>query len=92
MKLKDKLLFGLLFPFIPATIMGFMGYGWYYLATWFFFYLAFGIFGEWLSVKTRGKTVSNDISDTPMWLFLLIVSSWIIFPLILIVHWWMGRV
>ena len=91
MKLKDKLLFGLLFPFVPATIMGFMGYGWYYLATWVFFYAAFGIFGEWLSVKTRGKTVSTDISDTPKWLFWMVVASWVLFPLGLIIHWYMGR-
>lgn len=91
MKLKDKMLFGLLAPFIPATIMGFMGYGWFYLGMWFIFYAAFGILGELWSVYVRKKTISQDISDTPMWLFLMIVASWIIFPAILIVHWWMGR-
>jgi hypothetical protein len=91
MKLKNALLFGLLVPFIPATIMGFMGFGWYYLATWFMFYLAFGIFGEWLSVKFRGKTVSRDIADTPLWLFIFILISWVVFPVILMVHWAMMR-
>ena len=92
MSLKDALLIpALLLPLVPATIMGFLGYGWFYLGVWVMFYVAFGLLGELWSIKTRGKSVSNDISDTPMWLFLMIVVSWVLFPLTLIIHWWMGR-
>ena len=92
MRLKDALLIpGLLLPLIPATIMGFMGYGWFYLGVWVAFYAIFGLCGELWSKIARGKTISNDISDTPIWLFVLVVVSWIAFPAMLIFHWWMGR-
>ena len=91
MKFKDAILFGLVFPFIPAMIMGFMGYGWFYLGVWVMFYTAFALLGELWSKKTRGKTISADISDTPKWLFWMVVSSWVLFPLGLIIHWYMGR-
>lgn len=92
MRLKDVLLIpGLLLPLMPAAIMGFKGYGWFYLGVWAMFYVAFGLLGELWSMKTRGKSISEDISDTPSWLFWLIVASWVLFPLVLILHWWMGR-
>jgi len=92
MKVKDALLIpGLLIPLIPAAIMGFMGYGWFYLGVWIAFYVIFGLAGELWSKIVRKKTISTDISDTPFWLFLLVVISWIAFPIALIIHWWMGR-
>lgn len=92
MRLKDALLIPvLLIPLVPATIMGFMGYGWFYLGVWVMFYVAFGLLGELWSKIKRGKTISEDISSTPMWLFLFIVISWVLFPIGLIIHWWMGR-
>ena len=92
MSLKDALLIpALLLPLVPATIMGFLGYGWFYLGVWVMFYVAFGLLGELWSKKARGKTISTDISDTPVWLFWMIVGSWVVFPAILIIHWYMGR-
>ena len=92
MRLKDALLIpGLLLPIVPAIIMGIIGYGWFYLGVWVMFYIAFGLLGELWSKKTRGKTISTDISDTPIWLFGLIVASWVLFPLVLIIHWAMSR-
>ena len=87
MKLKDALLIpGLLLPLIPAVIMGLKGYGWFYLLVWVAFYTAFGLL-EWWSTKKRGKTISQDISSTPGWIFWMVVGSWVIFPLMLILHW-----
>ena len=92
MKFKDMLLIPvLLLPLIPAVIMGFMGHGWFYLGVWGMFYVAFGLLGELWSKIKRGKTISTDISETPMWLFLMIAASWVIFPAGLIIHWWMSR-
>ena len=92
MGFKDALLIpALIIPLVPAVIMGIKGYGWFYLGVWIMFYVAFGILGEWWSKKARGKTISTDISSTPFWLFAMVVGSWILFPIGLIIHWWMGR-
>jgi hypothetical protein len=92
MKFKDAILIpGIILPLIPAVLMGRVGYGGFYLGVWVMFYIAFGLLGELWSKKTRDKTISEDISDTPRWLFLMVVISWAMFPLCLIIHWWMGR-
>ena len=88
---KDLLLIPILVaPLIPASIMGFTGYGWYYFATVFVFYMCFGLM-EFLSKKFRNKTISQDIASTPSPLFWSIVGTWSFMHLGITLHWWCGR-
>lgn len=80
----------LLVPLVPAIIMGFKGFGWFYLLVWVAFYIFFGIC-EMLSKKFRDKTISQDISSTPPKVFWFIIASWLILSLGLSLHWFLGR-
>lgn len=80
----------LLSPLIPAMIMGFMGYGWWYALVWVVFYIFFGIC-EILSKKFRGKSISKDISNTPTPIFWSIVGSWLLLACGLSLHWFLMR-
>ena len=69
MKFQDAILIPvLLLPLVPAVMMGFKGYGWFYILVWVAFYVFFGIC-EMLSKKFRGKTISRDIANTPAPIF-----------------------
>lgn len=77
-------------PLVMGGIMGFSGYGWFYFLTVFTFYLCFGLF-EFLSVKFRKKTISQDISRLPAPLFWGVIGTWTFMHVILTLHWYLGR-
>lgn len=84
------LIVALVAPLIPAVIMGFTGYGWYYFATVMTFYACFGFY-EFLSKKFRDKTISQDIASTPTPLFWSVIGTWTIMHLFITLHWVLGR-
>ena len=91
MSFRDWVLIpALLIPIVPAVIMGFQGYGWYYALVWFAFYVLFGIC-ELTSKKKRGKTISQDIASTPNPLFWSIVGSWVLLAGGLSLHWYLMK-
>ena len=90
MKKADIFLLVLPLPLIPAAIMGFTGHGWFYFLTVFTFYVCFGLF-EWISVKTRKKSISREIADTPTPLFWAIIVTWTLMQVGITVHWVMMR-
>lgn len=91
MKLRDAIMIpALVLPLIPAVIMGFTGYGWYYFAAIFIFYLVFGLL-EYLSGKNRGTPITKDIANTPSALFWSIIVTWTAMHILLTWHWILYR-
>ena len=91
MGFKDFILIPtLLAPGLAAVLMGLNGGGWWYALVWGIFYPIFG-FCEYMSSKTRGKTISKDIALLPNPIFWSIIGSWWILTIGLSLHWYLMR-
>ena len=91
MKKADMvLLIALLSPIPPGIIMWVKGFGWEYLGTNILFDCCFGIM-EMISIKTRKRSISRDIANTPKWLFWTVIATWEIMQVGIAVHWIMMR-